>query len=95
MENTIVIHGLQVAEQVAKGDLKPNAPFYLENPFENINASVHYTCENLDADTPVWVVFSKWELDAGRNPCIEGEPIRGAGNIGAALFSGLDHSLCR
>lgn len=93
--DSIVIHNKQVAERVTFSDLKPNSPFYLENPFANIHTPVHYPCENLEPDTPIWVVFSKMELDCGINPWIIGQQKKQSTQaIGKALFSGFDHNLC-
>jgi len=95
-DGTFDVRNHSVAEQVTFGDLKPNAPFYMVNPLGNLSTPPHYTCEALDADTPVWTVYSRWEFNRGANPWVKPLPRRGdLRQVGAALFSGLDHYLCK
>jgi len=50
----------QISEQMRFGDIKPNSAFYLVDPNTvqaPLFAEPHYTCEALDPDTTIWVVY--------------------------------------
>jgi len=81
------------AEQVPFGDLRPNSPFYLDNPIECPNALPHHTGSMpLPDDTPVWTLFEPWSR---YNPWLKREvngPIGELTNLGMSLI-GLDEHL--
>jgi len=81
------------AEQVRFGDLRPNSPFYLDNPIECPNAPPHHTGSTpLPDDTPVWTLFEPWSR---YNPWLKREvngPIGELSDLGMSLI-GLDEHL--
>jgi len=81
------------AEQVPFGHLRPNSPFYLDNPITCPNTPVHYTGSMpLPDDTPVWTLFEPWSR---YNPWLKkgvNGPIGHLTDLGKSLI-GLDEHL--
>ena len=58
-----------VAEQVKRGDIMDNVPFYLVDPLRHPNARVYQTgCSDFSPDTDVWVIY---DGRCGFNPCLK------------------------